>query len=112
MTLIGTEWEPVTWGGTVWEAPIELETFKPSDSQGLSHLRKQSLHILQKIYSYPHPLQYCFDFLFTEKSNPLFSLFSANPAVIFHEGYGRQGNSGVPKGYLVVASRVRTNQGR
>lgn len=39
--LTGKEWAPpVTWDGDVWKDRTEAENLEPSDSQGLSHLRK------------------------------------------------------------------------
>lgn len=32
--LVVNKWDPVTWGGDMWENPTEAENFEPSGSQG------------------------------------------------------------------------------
>jgi hypothetical protein len=34
--LIGKEWDPITWDGSVWEDHVEDENSKSSDSQGFA----------------------------------------------------------------------------
>ena len=78
----------------MWEDPTDAENSKPSDSQGLSHPRKYSLHPQQKIDPQSTPWNTAFSALIEEINPEL----SAKPVVNFFEGDAKQNNTVVPRG--------------
>jgi hypothetical protein len=94
------------------EDPTEDEKFELSDSRGLSHLRKSSLHPLQKTYPHSHPLKYCGFCFFSPLTEEIIFLLSANPAVTCSEGDARQDNIDDPQGPSPKSSLCRILDGR
>lgn len=87
--LIGKDWDPITWGGDVWEDLVEAENFESSDSRGFAPPEEivPSAPPLEIMPS-PH-----------EEINPP---ESDKPVVTFTEENTRQDNTDVSQGPLIV----------
>jgi hypothetical protein len=91
-SLIGKDWDPITWNGNVWKDPIEAENFELSDPQGSTSPEDAILSVppLEILPFSP------------EEINPL---LLDKPAVTFSEENARQDNIDVPQGSPIIASR-------